>query len=125
MDDRWWSVDEMCTYLDVSRDAVHKWIEQKGLPVSHVTIHTPGLIIEVRDHDVDGVERERPWTGEHGDRCVRYFAGLARPPAAGPSVEYNSRTDVSWKEQRTLWQNDNAPGGPDNLPLVVCPNGPG
>lgn len=42
--------------------------------VAHVTIHTPGLVIEVRDYDVDGVEGELLWTDEHGDRCMRYFA---------------------------------------------------
>ena len=43
--------------------------------VSDVTIHTPGLVIEVRDYDVDGVEddHELLWTDENGDRCVRYL----------------------------------------------------
>jgi hypothetical protein len=48
--------------------------------VADVTIHTPGLVIEVRDYDVDGVEDELLWTDENGDRCVRYFAEHG-PPA--------------------------------------------
>ena len=42
--------------------------------VADVTIHTPGIVIEVRDYDVDGVDDDSLWTDEHGDRCVRYFA---------------------------------------------------
>ena len=42
--------------------------------VADVTIRTPGIVIEVRDYDVDGTEEELLWTDEHGDRCVRYFA---------------------------------------------------
>ena len=42
--------------------------------VADVTIHTPGLVIEVRDYDVEFVADELLWTDEHGDRCVRYFA---------------------------------------------------
>jgi hypothetical protein len=42
--------------------------------VADVTIHTPGIVIEVRDCDVDGTEEELLWMDENGDRCVRYFA---------------------------------------------------
>jgi excisionase family DNA binding protein len=28
-EDRWLSVDEICTHLGVSRDTVYKWIEKK------------------------------------------------------------------------------------------------
>lgn len=48
MDDRWWSVDEICTYLGVSRDAVYKWIEQKGLPASRV-----GRLWKFKKEEVD------------------------------------------------------------------------
>ncbi len=41
--------------------------------VAHVTIHTPGVLVEVRDYDVDGTEDDS-WTDENGDRCIRYFA---------------------------------------------------
>lgn len=48
--------------------------------VADVTVQTPGLVIEVRDYDVDGVEHELLWTDESGDRCVRYFVEH-NPPA--------------------------------------------
>jgi hypothetical protein len=50
--------------------------------VVDVTIHTPGLVIEVRDYDVEYVDDEQLWTDAHGDRCVRYFA--ERDPSATP-----------------------------------------
>jgi hypothetical protein len=40
--------------------------------VADVTVRTPGIVIEVRDYDVDGVEDDLLWTDENGDRCVRY-----------------------------------------------------
>jgi len=43
--------------------------------VADVKVRTPGVVIEVRDYDVDGVEDDLLWTDEDGDRCVRYFAG--------------------------------------------------
>jgi hypothetical protein len=42
--------------------------------VADVNVRTPGLVIEVRDYDVDGVDEDLLWTDEHGDECVRYFA---------------------------------------------------
>ncbi len=50
--------------------------------VADVTIHTPGIVIEVRDYDVDGTEEELLWTDENGGRCVRYFA--EHDPPANP-----------------------------------------
>ena len=41
--------------------------------VADVKVRTPGLVIEVRDYDVDGVEDDLLWTDEDGGRCVRYF----------------------------------------------------
>jgi len=42
--------------------------------VAQVDVFTPGVIVEVRDYDVDGVDEDLLWTDESGDRCVRYFA---------------------------------------------------
>ncbi len=42
--------------------------------VADVSVDSPGIVIEVRDYDVDGVEDELLWTDERGERCVRYFA---------------------------------------------------
>ena len=48
--------------------------------VADVTVHTPGIIVEVRDYDVDGTEGDSLWTDEDGARCVRYFTEQDPPP---------------------------------------------
>ncbi len=32
LSDRWLSVDEVCTYLGVSRDTVYRWIHSRRMP---------------------------------------------------------------------------------------------
>jgi len=32
MEDRWLSVDEIASYLGVSRDTIYRWIEERDLP---------------------------------------------------------------------------------------------
>jgi excisionase family DNA binding protein len=32
VDDRWLTVEEICTYLSVSNETVYKWIDQQGMP---------------------------------------------------------------------------------------------
>ena len=32
MEDRWFSVDEMASYLGVKRDTIYKWISEKKMP---------------------------------------------------------------------------------------------
>ncbi len=49
--------------------------------VADVTVHTPGMVIEVRDYDVEGVEEDLLWTDENGDRCVRYLTSNDDPGA--------------------------------------------
>ena len=43
--------------------------------VAQVDVFTPGLVVEVRDYDVDHADEDGEciWTDEHGDRCWRYF----------------------------------------------------
>jgi excisionase family DNA binding protein len=36
MEDRWLSVDEICTYLGVKRDTVYNWISDRGMPANKV-----------------------------------------------------------------------------------------
>lgn len=36
MKDRWVTVDEICTYLNVSNETIYKWIDQMGLPAHKV-----------------------------------------------------------------------------------------
>lgn len=45
--------------------------------VAHVDVFAPGVLIEVRDFDVDGADEDDAflWTNEAGDRCRRYFVG--------------------------------------------------
>ena len=48
MDDRWFSVDEICAHLGVSRDTVYKWIDQKGIPA-----HRLGRLWKFKKAEVD------------------------------------------------------------------------
>ena len=43
--------------------------------VADVQVNKPGVTVEVRDYDVDGIEddHELLWTDQNGDRCVRYL----------------------------------------------------
>lgn len=43
--------------------------------VAHVDVLTPGLVVELRDFDIEGADEhgEFLWTNEQGDRCWRYF----------------------------------------------------
>lgn len=36
MEERWFSVDEIATYLGVSRETVYRWIDAKGLPAHRI-----------------------------------------------------------------------------------------
>ncbi|MCB9851910.1 MAG: hypothetical protein H6819_02345 [Phycisphaerales bacterium] len=43
--------------------------------VAHVDVHKPGIVVEVRDYDVEGCadDDEFVWINTKGDRCWRYF----------------------------------------------------
>ena len=43
--------------------------------VADVQVNKPGVTVEVRDYDVDGIDddHELLWTDQNGDRCVRYL----------------------------------------------------
>ena len=43
--------------------------------VADVQVNKPGVTVEVRDYDVDGIEddHELLWTDQNGDRCARYL----------------------------------------------------
>lgn len=57
--------------------------------VADVQVNRPGVTLEVRDYDVDGVDdgHDLLWTDENGDRCTRYFvihdAGSSAPAKLG------------------------------------------
>jgi hypothetical protein len=48
--------------------------------VADVQVNKPGITVEVRDYDLDGVDDDQLWTDENGDRCVRYFATYDEEP---------------------------------------------
>jgi hypothetical protein len=43
--------------------------------VAQVDVFKPGIVVEVRDFDVEGADEsdENLWANEEGDRCWRYF----------------------------------------------------
>ena len=53
--------------------------------VAQVDVFTPGVLVEVRDFDVEGADEDAAflWINEVGDRCWRYFVG---DEAGGPSL---------------------------------------
>jgi excisionase family DNA binding protein len=36
MEDRWLSVDEICSYLGIKRDTIYKWISEKNMPAQKI-----------------------------------------------------------------------------------------
>lgn len=36
MEDRWLSMDEICEYLGVSDDTIHRWIKAKQMPATKI-----------------------------------------------------------------------------------------
>jgi excisionase family DNA binding protein len=48
MEDRWLSVDEICTYLGVKRDTVYKWIGGKNMPA-----HKIGRLWKFKRDEID------------------------------------------------------------------------
>jgi len=52
--------------------------------VADVTVHTPGIVVEVRDYDIDGADDSSSWTDEDGEDCVRHFEGTTSPAVQQP-----------------------------------------
>ena len=50
--------------------------------VAQVDVCTPGVVVEIRDYDVNGVDEKPRSTDENKDRCVRYFVSHADEGAA-------------------------------------------
>jgi excisionase family DNA binding protein len=48
MEDRWLSVDEICTYLGISRDTVYRWIDRYAMPA-----HRMGRLWKFKMDEVD------------------------------------------------------------------------
>lgn len=32
VNDRWWTVNEVCKYLRITNETIYKWIETRGMP---------------------------------------------------------------------------------------------
>ena len=47
MEARWLSVDEIATYLGVSRDTVYRWIESRGLPAHKVGRSWKAKVVDI------------------------------------------------------------------------------
>lgn len=48
MEDRWLSVEEISSYLGVTKDTVYKWLNEKELPA-----HKVGRLWKFKKEDVD------------------------------------------------------------------------
>ena len=62
--------------------------------VADVQVNKPGLTVEVRDYDVDGIDddHELLWTDQNGDRCVCYLVthDVETPSDQQKAVEQSS-----------------------------------
>ena len=67
MEDRWLSVEEIATWLGISRDTVYAWISEKGMPVPKI-----GRIWKFRRDEVDGWV----WSGAASDTSAQDGEGL-------------------------------------------------
>ena len=67
-----------------------------------------------------------PECGEPANGTLERLTGRADfngEPGLGVDVDYGGWTEIWWDEQRTILERDDEPEGPDNRPLVCCPNG--
>jgi len=50
--------------------------------VADVRVNRPGITVEIRDYDVEGLDAkdERLGTDENGDRCIRYLVAADKVP---------------------------------------------
>mgnify|MGYP000856740021 CR=1 FL=1 len=46
--ERWVSVDEVCSHLDVNKDTIYRWVETKNFPA-----HKAGRLLRFRISEVD------------------------------------------------------------------------
>ena len=67
-----------------------------------------------------------PQCGEPANGTLECLSGRADfniEPGPGIDVDYGGWTEIWWDEQRTILERGDEPEGPDNRPLVCCPNG--
>ncbi len=64
-EDRWFSVEEIASYLGIKRDMVYKWIDRKSMPA-----HKVGSLWKFRKEEIDDWVRSgdvRDRGSDHGD----------------------------------------------------------
>ena len=67
-----------------------------------------------------------PECGEPAKGTLEQLSGRADfniDPGPGVDVDYGGWTEIWWDEQRTVLEHEDKPEGPENRPLVCCPNG--
>ena len=67
-----------------------------------------------------------PECGEPANGTLEHLTGRADfniEPGLGIDVDYGGWTEIWWDEQRTVLEHEDKPEGPENRPLVCCPNG--
>jgi excisionase family DNA binding protein len=69
MDTRWLSVEEIATYLGVSRDTVYRWIEGRGFPAHKVGRSWKAKVAEIDDWVKSGGGADKPENG--GEETTR------------------------------------------------------
>jgi excisionase family DNA binding protein len=69
MDTRWLSVEEIATYLGVSRDTVYRWIEGRGFPAHKVGRSWKAKVAEIDDWVKSGGGPDKPENG--GEETTR------------------------------------------------------
>ena len=62
MEDRWFSVDDIGTYLGIKRDTVYKWIAEKQMPA-----HRIGRLWKFRKEEIDVCVRSSGADGRYQD----------------------------------------------------------
>jgi excisionase family DNA binding protein len=62
METRWLSVDEVATYLGVSRDTVYRWIEGRGFPAHKIGRSWRSKVAEIDEwvKSGGGAQKESP-----------------------------------------------------------------
>lgn len=60
MDIRWLSVEEIATYLGVSRDTVYRWIDGRGFPAHKIGRSWRAQVAEIDEWVRSGEGAEKP-----------------------------------------------------------------
>ena len=60
MEGRWLSVEEVATYLGVSRDTVYRWIELRRFPAHKVGRSWKSKVSEIDDWVKSGLGADKP-----------------------------------------------------------------